>query len=174
MRNLAVAMVAFIAIIPVKVSAAFDEHGYFGLGYSYTDANIDGIGSIDNSLVGLIAGYRFHPVFALEARGYGNVSDDELLGVNFEIDSNFSVFGKGIVPLGKYVDLYGLLGMGRVKGTASALGNSASESESEVQYGAGFSFNKGESVELMLEWTKWYNDDGIDANGFNLNLVYRI
>lgn len=115
-------------------------------------------------------GYRFHQNFGVEVRGYGSVSDDELYGISLEVERNFALLAKGLVPLGENVDLYGLLGYGKI--TASADG--ASESDEDLQYGIGFAFNKGTPLELQIEWMKLYDDNGLDLSGINLNIVYRL
>ncbi|TOM44834.1 hypothetical protein CGH79_18790, partial [Vibrio parahaemolyticus] len=96
--------------------------------------------------------------------------DDELYGISLEVERNFALLAKGLVPLGENVDLYGLLGYGKI--TASADG--ASESDEDLQYGIGFAFNKGTPLELQIEWMKLYDDNGLDLSGINLNIVYRL
>ncbi|EGR0213697.1 outer membrane beta-barrel protein [Vibrio parahaemolyticus] len=152
----------------------FEPFGYLGIGYQYADADINlgslGSYSLNNSLFGAMFGYRFHQNFGVEVRGYGSVSDDELYGISLEVERNFALLAKGLVPLGENVDLYGLLGYGKI--TASADG--ASESDEDLQYGIGFAFNKGTPLELQIEWMKLYDDNGLDLSGINLNIVYRL
>ncbi|EJE4162538.1 outer membrane beta-barrel protein [Vibrio parahaemolyticus] len=152
----------------------FEPFGYLGIGYQYADADINlgslGSYSLNNSLLGAMFGYRFHQNFGVEVRGYGSVSDDELYGISLEVERNFALLAKGLVPLGENVDLYGLLGYGKI--TASADG--ASESDEDLQYGIGFAFNKGTPLELQIEWMKLYDDNGLDLSGINLNIVYRL
>lgn len=158
----------------------FEEYPYIGIGYSALSGDIDltalnlGTLSFDNGMLGVIAGYRFHPNFAAEVRGYGNVSDDEILGANFEIESSFSVLGKALIPIGKYVELFGTLGFAKSSAEASANGVSVSVSDEDVQYGVGIAFNKGEQLELQVEWMRLFDDDGLEVDGFNINLVYRL
>lgn len=158
----------------------FEEYPYIGIGYSALSGDIDlstlnlGVYSFSNGMLGVIGGYRFHPNFAVEARGYGNVSDDELLGVNIEIENSFSVLAKALIPIGKYVDLYGSLGFATNTAEASANGVSISTSDEDIQYGAGVAFNKGEQLELQIEWLKLFDDDGLEVDGFNINLIYRL
>lgn len=158
----------------VYAKGSFEDYGYIGLGYSYVDADIGGITSVDNSLLGLVGGYRFHENFAVEARGYGNISNDSILGVDLQIDHSFSLFGKAVLPVWKYLDIYGLLGFGQIKASVTGQGYNTSDSDSDFQYGIGAAFNKGNPLELQLEWVKWYDNDGLDVNGLNLNLVWNL
>lgn len=170
--TMTLASLLFLLCSSSYASNSFEEHGYIGLGYSYADADILGVASVDNSLLGLVGGYRFHENFAVEARGYGNIADDTLSGFQIKIDHSFSVFGKAVIPVWQYLDIYGLLGYGQLKASISNLG--LSDTDSDVQYGIGAAINKGQLLELQLEWVKWYDEDGLDVNGFNLNLVWKL
>lgn len=158
----------------------FEEYPYIGVGYSALSGNIDlsalslGKYSFNNGLVGIVGGYRFHPNFAGEVRGYGNGSDDDLLGVNIEIKHSFSVVGKALIPIGRYIDIYGIVGFGSSSAQASYSNLSASQSDEDIQYGVGFAANKGEALELQLEWMRLYDSGGLEVDGFNINLVYRL
>ncbi|WP_117233162.1 porin family protein [Vibrio maerlii] len=155
-----------------------EQYSYFGLGFTAANADVDiaplGSFSFDSSLLGLVLGHRFHPNFAAEVRGYGSISDDELLGVTTEIDNSFSVIAKGIIPLGQYFDFYGSLGYGRSKLSLSANGVSISDTDDDFQYGIGLAVNKGAELELQIEWMKLYDDNDLEIDGFNLNLIYRL
>ena len=173
-------------LFTVNVSASnedyerFEEYPYIGIGYSALSGDIDlsalssGSYSFSNGMLGVIGGYRFHPNFAAEVRGYGNVSDDELLGVTVEIEHSFSVLAKALIPIGKYIDLYGSLGFATSSAGVSNNSTTVSVSDEDIQYGAGVAFNKGEQLELQLEWMRLFDGDGLEVNGFNINLVYRL
>lgn len=158
----------------------FEEYPYIGVGYSALsgDYDLNAIGldtySFNNGLVGIIGGYRFHPNLAGEVRGYGNASEDEILGVVVEVENSFSVLGKALVPIGRYIDIYGILGFGTSKAEASYNGLSVSKSDEDIQYGVGFAVNKGEALELHVEWMRLYDSGGLEVDGFNINLVYRM
>lgn len=175
-KYLTTCVVAILLTVSSSACAkgSFKEYGYIGLGYSYVDADILGLTSVDNSLLGLVGGYRFHENFAVEARGYGNVSNDSISDVDIQIDHSFSLFGKAVLPVWEYLDIYGLLGFGQLKASVTGQGNNISDTDSDFQYGIGAAFNKGNPLELQLEWVKWYDNDGLDVNGFNLNLVWHL
>jgi len=152
----------------------FSPHPYFGLAYTYVDADYAGYNA-SNSLLGAILGYRFHENFAVDFRAYGNISDDDVYGVSVEIERSFSVLAKGIMPINDYVYIYGLLGMADSKAKLSYNGVSGSDSDDDIQYGVGMAISKGEGsapLETQVEWIKLYDEDGLEATGINLNIVY--
>ncbi|XAW87409.1 porin family protein [Vibrio sp. CDRSL-10 TSBA] len=155
-------------------------HPYIGLGYSYVDTDVDwdGTGSenTDSGMLGLIVGYQLHQNIGVEFRGYGNVSDGDAFGSKVEINSAFSLFARGIVPVSENFTLYGLLGAGKVKAKV----DDYSETESEIQYGVGMAINKGQPLELQVEWLRMFDDsfdiDNVNLQGdsINVNLVYHL
>lgn len=158
----------------------FQEHPYLGIGYAYVDTDIDvsgvGSGSFDNGMLGLIVGYQWHRNFGVEFRGYGNLDDYEVLGYSVEVKSVLSVLGRVTLPVSENFNIYGLLGGGRVKGAIDGY----SESETEFQFGLGMAVNKGQPLELQVEWVRLFDDgfgiEGVNFEGhsFNLNLVYHM
>lgn len=158
-----------------------EPHMYMGLLYSYAsvDSNIVVDNSnvdFDNSLLGGMVGYQFHKHFALEARGYGSVSDDHIGGYKVKVSNHFNVLAKAILPIDEeYFKVYGMLGYGNTKITLS----SQSESDSDIVYGIGFSVSNHNPVSLDIEWLKAFDDEDFSikngaASGdmFNVNLVY--
>lgn len=142
------------------------------------DINASGLGkaSIDNSLLGLIFGYQLHENFSIEARGYGNASDDELAGNTISVDNHFSVIARGIFPVHRNFRPYAMLGYGKSKLDVNGL----SESD-DVIYGLGVAVSNGNRVQLEIEWMKIYDESfgisentrvNLDSDTFNINLVY--
>lgn len=156
--------------------APFAPYGYVGLGLQLasTDVNAGTAGnySFDNSLAGLILGYRPHQNFGFEFRGYGSVTDDEIQGVAVETNQNIALLTRGVAPLGNYVELYGLLGFGNIEASAGGV----SYNDQGLQYGVGVAFSNGGAKhwELQVEWMKLYDDSGLEVSGVNLNAVYKL
>ncbi|MDV6250680.1 porin family protein [Vibrio sp. EA2] len=152
---------------------SFEPHPYFGIGYTYADADVYGT-SIDNGLLGAIFGYKFHPNFGVDLRAYGNVSDDEVYGTTVKIERSFSILAKGIIPANEYIYFYGLLGFADSKVKASDIYGSVSDSDEDLQYGVGMAISKGKSapLEIQIEWMSLYDEDDVDITGFNINAVY--
>ncbi|MDO6678382.1 outer membrane beta-barrel protein [Shewanella sp. 4_MG-2023] len=160
--------------------AIYDNYGYLGLGYSYVDTDISvtdlGSTSINNSLLGAVIGYQFIQNFAVEFRGYGSVSEDEIAGIDLEIESNISLLAKGILPVHQHFNVYGLVGYGTIKGSIDSI----SENESSFQFGVGMGINNGSPLELQVEWLRIVDDNfglpstNVTADSININLVYRM
>lgn len=175
MKNQIIAVLAFCSVVGY---AHADEYPYIGVGYSSINSDFDlgalGTYSVHNSMVGLVVGYQFTPSLAIEARGYGSASDDEILGVEVEVDRQISVLAKGMVPIGEYIKLYATLGYANLKLSASIPGYTVSESDSDIKYGTGLAIHKGGPLELQVEWMNIYDAQGIEATSFNINLVHKL
>ncbi|MCF7352697.1 outer membrane beta-barrel protein [Vibrio sp. CK2-1] len=177
-----------ILVSPVTLANNLEPHMYMGLLYSYMNVDIEGKANnqpysddFDNSLVGLSVGYQFHKFFALEGRGYGGVSDDEVFGYTTKIENHFNIIGKGIIPIDEqYFKIYGMIGYGYSKLKIAT----ESESDSDILYGVGLSVSNNKPISLDIEWIRAYDDDSTTTVGgvrydenlqgdmFNLNLVY--
>ena len=162
----------------ISAKQSNDQFMYLGLNFARTNIefNVDNVGSLDisNSLIGGTVGYQFHRNFSIEARGYGNLSDNSYSGNKIELKSHFSAVFRAILPINQYFKPYAILGYG----TSELSVNSLSESDEDIVYGMGMSINKGEPLHLEVEWVNIYDKNfselggSIDAYNLNLNLVY--
>ncbi|NMH64919.1 outer membrane beta-barrel protein [Shewanella salipaludis] len=161
------------------------QHMYLGLSGAFVDVDADvvdfdtlaaGSLSIDNTLLGVIVGYQLHENFAFEARGYGNTSDETIDGIDFSVDSHFSVLARGILPLNQYFRPYVLLGYGKSRASIGGF----SDDDNDIIYGAGLAISNGNRVQLELEWMRIYDESfstgsgslSLKGDSINLNLVY--
>ncbi|MCW8331009.1 porin family protein [Photobacterium sp. SDRW27] len=154
------------------------RHMYAGLSYASVDADAEvsnvGSTSFDSNLLGLTIGYQFDANFAVEARAYGNVNDDDINGVTAEVKEHYSLMGRAILPIDRYLKPYALLGYGYSQGRFA----SDTDRDSDIVYGAGLAIGNGERVEVELEWIKLFDDNfnlsGAEFSGdtFNFNIVY--
>lgn len=153
-----------------------EPHMYLGIGASFVDVDIDGAvnDSFDSDLLGVIIGYQFNTNLAVEFRGYGNVSDDDLRGVSAEVNNHFNIVGRAMLPIDRYIKPYALVGFGSTKVKIAA----ASETETDFLYGVGVGINKGNALELTVEWTRMFDDSfgvsGVDFKGDALTLIWFI
>jgi opacity protein-like surface antigen len=159
------------------------RHMYLGVGAAFASVDVSGtyIGdyfsqSLDGSLIGAMAGYQLHQNFAFEVRGYGNLSDDNINGVDVSLDHHFSALARGILPIDEYFRPYVLLGYGTSKASVAGL----SDDGEDIIYGVGLAISNGNKVQLEVEWTRLY-DEKFSGDGYavklavdtvNVNLVY--
>ena len=114
-------------------------------------------------------GYEFNPYIAIEGRytmSAGDISVSDNLG-RFEdqdIDadiSNLAIYVKPMYPIGDFT-LYGLLGYGQV--TVDI--DDESIDDSGFQWGLGASYAFSDNLAIFADYTKWYDDDFYDEDGF--------
>ena len=151
-------------IVPVEpqvmvAEPSSDNQFYVGLGYSYVSMDNDTINDdITGNAVTLLAGYTFYPYLGIEARYTTTVSDLDVYGTDRNWDiSNIALYLK---PQYAYdqVTVYGLLGYGEV-----TLDNGPSHSEDGFQWGLGASYAVADNVDLFVDYTRLYDDNGFDS-----------
>ena len=153
---------AEVVVIP---ETADESAFYVGLGYSYMNLDFDSVeesGDIDGNGMLVLAGYNFNKYIAVEARyskTFGDLSyDNDYESGDFDGEiSNYGLYLKPMYPVGG-VTLYGLLGYGKVTYEEGA----DKESESGFQWGIGASYAVNESWGLFVDYTRLYDDQGLD------------
>ena len=172
-----IAAIACGMYLLVNIANASETEGmYVGLGVSRinVELSVDNLGSVDisNNMLGILLGYQFNDYFSVEARGYSNLSDEDVGGVNVEVDHQFNALIRGGYLIAQYFKPYVLFGYGTSKLSVSGL----SESDEDIVYGLGLSVNDGRPLHLEVEWQKSYDNKfdgyGLEADSFQANLVY--
>ena len=145
------------------VSYSEDKGLYLGLGYSFmrdsgevTYSGTTYSGNIDGHAATFVLGYDFNQNIALEAR-YNTVIGDvsyDISGLSGDYDSDVSNMSIFIKP--KYIidktTLYALLGYGQVEVD--------DRSDEDFQWGLGASFTIDRNINLFVDYTNLYNDNG--------------
>ena len=156
-----------------------DNENYIGIQYGIGQYSEDGISQEFNPtvLIGRI-GHYFHPSISVEARMGSGLEDDTQflpefgasgLDVALELDSMFGVYGVGHLNLTGSFSVYGVLGVSKVKGTASvpsSPGLKSSEDNSSVSYGVGANFDIGSNLGLNVEYMRY-----LDKSEFDLDVI---
>ena len=130
---------------------------YVGAGYSYFDASYDSTDVTAHGMLGLL-GYQFNDYFAVEGRYTGTLSDLDVDGMG-DLDkliTNKALYLKAIYPMGS-VGIYGLIGYGETVANNT--------SDSGFQYGVGGSYSFTENMGLFVDWTRLYDDTGLNYVG---------
>jgi len=176
MMRLARALVG-IAACAVLGTGWAQEGSYGGASFASVHYTKDGFPSADPSAVAFKLGWRLNRFLAVEARAGFGVGDDTVtyLGtpVDVSISHYFGVYGKGILPLSKWFEVYGVVGVigGRV--IADGFGYRAESSDTGASYGAGFDIALGRHWGLTFEWAELFKDQDFKVQASSFGVTYR-
>ena len=145
-----------------------DNYFYTGLAYSYMDMNNDTLDTdITGNAVTFLAGYKFYQYLAVEGRYSLSISDLDVEGIDRSWDmSNVALYLKPQYSFDQ-VTVYGLLGYGEV-----TLDNGRSYVEDGFQWGLGASYEATDTIDLFVDYTRLYDDNGFDTFTANNNIIF--
>jgi opacity protein-like surface antigen len=156
--------------IDIEVMEAPSNNGsfYLGLGYSYMQMDDDTINTdITGNAITALAGYKFLPYLAVEGRYSATLGDLSVDDIDRSWDmSNIALYLKPQYTFNQ-VSVYGLLGYGEV-----TLDNGSSHSEDGFQWGLGASFAATDDIDVFVDYTRLYDDDGFDSFTANNDIVF--
>ncbi|WP_333973210.1 outer membrane beta-barrel protein [Alteromonas mediterranea] len=148
---------AILSAALLSVSLSASANWVLGVGYGNIS---DSDGDIDISLGGVIASagyqYQVNSNFNLvpEVRLGTGISDDDVMGVNVELDSFYAMSIRGEYTVAEGMYIYVVPSYGKLEVTASAGGFSES-AESDWEFGlgggVGYKFTQTNAVELSFE-----------------------
>lgn len=147
-------------------------------GVSYVRATYDeaGIPEFNPDALAVRFGAEFNPNLAVEGRiGFGLGDDSQSVfgvDVDLEIDNFYGAYVRAMLPTGS-VTPYLLLGYTHGKLTASALGTSASESDSDASYGVGVDLFATKTTAINVEYAKLFEGDGYEVDGISLGVAFK-
>lgn len=160
--------------IPITAVA---EGLYGGVGYGITKYKEDDVPTANLNVLSFKLGTFLRPNFAVEARLGTGVGDDTVtyLGVpiKVELDNYYGFYGRAFIPTGTAFRPYGLIGWAKGELTASALGVSASEDDSDFSYGLGADVELTKAVALTLEYARLFKGEGYKVDGFSAGVAFR-
>ena len=199
-------VIAILCLIPIsfvgaeQTNISLEKHWYFGGGFNYSFENFKDemdIGDWDNTYgFDLKAGYFFSEYFALEAMfQYLDDFEHSESGViysppyyySYEYDAdvslyNFTINGKGFIPIKGIVKPYGILGFGYAWGEAKQklrigiISDTNTEKESDLcgRIGAGLDIflSKQFALEGEVSYFMGFNDlDNARYTSLSLNAI---
>ncbi|WP_295419838.1 porin family protein [Sulfurovum sp.] len=133
---------------------------YVGLGYTYMKMdNAGAAGDVNGNGITLLGGYNFNKYLAVEGRysmTLGDLSVDN--GADAGDLSNIALYLKPQYTVDMF-KLYGLLGYGQV----TYDNGSTDYSENGFQYGAGMGIMATDNIDVYVDYTRLYDDDGFDG-----------
>jgi len=96
--------------------------------------------------------------------------DVQGIPVDLELDNLFGVYVKGGMPLAQNLYPYAVLGYTRAKLTATAYGNSFSDSETDISFGFGLDLKTASEVTFSAEYMNYFDKDEVEISGFSLSV----
>jgi outer membrane immunogenic protein len=156
----AIALFTALAAAMGATATAQAETGVYGTaGYTHYDSDDVTLGGVTGRL-----GYKFHPNFAVEGEASIGVKDDNVGAVNVELDHAVGVFGVGILPVAPNFDVFGRVGYGQIKASASVPGIGVSADEEGFAFGGGAQYMITPKFGVRGDYTRLEgDDDGIDT-----------
>ena len=148
--------------------AAGQGESYGGLQYAIVEVDFDGIGDVEpTALVGKL-GHFFNDNIAIEGRLGIGLQDDDIFGVDVEIDSLFGVYGVFHASSSSETTFYGVLGYTDAEAEFSGPGGSAEGDESSFSFGFGVNISG-----LNIEYMSYIDEDDTDATAISIGYVTR-
>lgn len=158
----ACAAAAFIAAPSAMAQGTGSTGWHAGAGYTHYDLDSVELGGVTGRL-----GYRFHPNFALEGEATIGVVEDDIAGVDVELDHAYGVYGVGYLPVSDNVELFGRVGYAEVEASAGPF----DASEDGIGYGVGAQMRLTDNVGIRGEYTRLEGDDD-GADTFGVSAVF--
>jgi len=148
-----------IAIAENLEQAISENYFYTGLAYSYMKMNDDTLNTdITGNAISILAGYKFYRYLSLEGRYSTTLGDVNVDNIDKDWDiTNLALYLKPQYSLNE-LTLYGLLGYGH-----TTLDNGTKHSENAFQWGLGANFSATEDIEVFIDYTRLYDDNGFDS-----------
>lgn len=175
------AAAAFAALVLVPLSPAHAQEarlGHYG-GIVFSQITYDQTGASSASLtnVGGVLGTVVSPHFAVEARAGLGLNDDQInvgpTTLTVDLNSYFSGYLKGILPLAPRFGIYGLAGftIGKFSGNSGAV--YLNKWESDFSYGAGVEVGLAPTMSLGVEWLRMFEGSGYNLDAVSVGLNFR-
>ncbi|MBL8557539.1 MAG: porin family protein [Hyphomonadaceae bacterium] len=161
------ALTALAAAIGFAAPAQAQTGAYVNGGYTHYDADDVTLGGVTGRL-----GYRFHPNVAVEGEASFGVKDDNVGPVNVELDHAIGVFGVGILPVTPNFEVFGRVGYGQVKASASVPGFAVSADEDGFAFGGGAQYMFTDKFGVRGDYTRLEGDDD-GVNTFSASAVIK-
>ncbi|MBX7249750.1 MAG: porin family protein [Caulobacteraceae bacterium] len=159
----AAAAAALFVSAPAFAQDASNIDWYGNLGYSFYDTDIGDaqLGAVQGRI-----GARFHPNFGIEGEAAFGVQDDDVAGVNVELDHSVAIYGVGFLPVSDNFDLLARVGYGSTKVSAGSF----SDSDDSLNYGVGAQWSWDQSNAIRGDYTR-FDGDSAEADVWSVSYV---
>lgn len=175
MKNtlLAIAALFVAGVAHAQTAPVHVELGYTGTTIEEADA------TAHPGMLRGIVGVKVHPNIGIEAMiGRGIYSDDvKKDGIDtptrMRIEHSYGVYVKPSVQITPNLQLFARLGYAHSRVKLVEPGGSRSDSEGDISYGAGLSYQFTPRIFGAFDYMSYYSQDGVKADGFTFGVGYR-
>ena len=157
----AAAAAAALTAAPAMAQDFSNVELYGSLGYAHYDEDVN-LGAVQGRL-----GARFGRFVGVEGEAAFGVSDDDIGGVDVELNRQMAIYAVGFVPVGNNFDIIGRVGVGN---TGLEVGGVDVDDDS-MNYGVGAQWSWDDNNAIRGDWTRHDFDNGGDANVWSLSYV---
>ncbi|HKJ05425.1 MAG TPA: outer membrane beta-barrel protein [Geopsychrobacteraceae bacterium] len=144
---------------------------YFGLDYMMSEYKSDSGVKADLDAVAARFGSYLSKNIALEGRLGFSAADDDVAGVNYELDNFVGLYARGVLPF-ENVELYGLVGATVVKLPITASRIKRDADDGGLSYGVGVDFRIGERIAIGMEYMMLLDSSDYELTTINLGGKY--
>lgn len=160
--------------LPLLASAE-GLYGGLNLGVGMLNLNTpNGVDKDTQAVVGVVAGYKFNPNFAVEGQytGIGKVTDN--VSGSAKADA-LSLTAVGILPLNDAFDLYGKFGVAATKSKVSSGLNAYNDAtHTAATYGLGAEYHFDKAISMRVGWDHYKAEvdvNGVSSKSFDSNVT---
>ena len=148
--------------------AANAGSNYAGLQYAVVNLDFDGIGDVDpTALVGKL-GYFINDNIAIEGRLGTGLQDDDIAGVDVDIESIIGIYGVFHASDDFEKTVYGVLGYTDAEAEFSGAGGSVDGDESSFSFGFGANISG-----FNIEYMSYIDENDVEATAISIGYVAR-
>ncbi len=157
---------------------------YWGFDYMFLNYEEDGGGEVDVTALRLRMGYYFSPYFAVEGLVGIGVSDDSdegyfyyngslyVVDVELELDYMMGIYLRGEIPANDNIKFYGVAGFSKAEATASALGYSVSDDDTDLSFGIGLEITPNKDFGINIEYMQLMDESDYDISTVSLGCKF--
>ncbi|MCP4979652.1 MAG: porin family protein [Gammaproteobacteria bacterium] len=162
-------VLASVLLLSVSAQLRASEGAYGGLGGGLLTFD-DGFDEVEPKQLFGRLGYNFNDYVGIGFEGGFSLIEDEVFDIDFDVTTTF-FYLRGSVPVGEKSSVYVLIGPTNVELTGSSGGTSLSADDSDTGTGFGFE-TQLETVSLLVDYIKYFDDDGVDVTSINLGVLW--
>jgi opacity protein-like surface antigen len=176
MRKLMWGSLALATLMAPGLSIAEEGAVYAGAQITQYDFHQDGQESLKPHALSVSFGGDVTDLVSLEARLGSNVNADEVSGskTTFKVDQTFGLYSKigqtVETPVGA-VRPYGIIGLSKYR---MEVGDSKTETDSDLSYGLGAAISPIDRVSVGLEFMRVASENDARLNSLSLTAAYRL